>query len=168
MSGVMVAECIGMQFSEAQKRRAGACSTCGLTQGDAEPDCAESGNTPASSSCITTMFTSVETEGRPVSATKCAVSRYSGSRAIYKSRRRAMGSSTCSRGRLPSCRTRRYTSSAAECKYTTWPRVRRCCRLPGRSTTPPPVEITPAWDEVSSSMVDSSTSRNDDSPSRAK
>ena len=36
--------------------------------------------TPASSSCITIMFTSIGTEGRPVSTTKCAVSRYSGSR----------------------------------------------------------------------------------------
>ncbi len=36
--------------------------------------------TPASSSCITIMFTSMATEGRPVSMTKCAVSRYKGSR----------------------------------------------------------------------------------------
>ena len=168
-----MAACISLQFSEAGTGSSANAHAPQKTPSAAKGQgatgaCAASGSTPASSSCITTIFTSVDTEGRPVSATKCAVSRYNGSRSAYNSRSRAIGSSTCSKGRLPSCRTRRYTSSGAECRYTTWPRACKCCRLLGRMTTPPPVESTPAWEEVSSSMMDSSTSLNDDSPSRAK
>ena len=72
------------------------------------------GNTPSSSSCMMIMLTKVATDGRPVSITKCAVWRYSGSRAAYKSRRRVKGSATCSRGRLPSWRRRRNNSSGSD------------------------------------------------------
>ena len=49
------------------------------------------GSTPASSSCISSMFTRFCTEGRPVSMTKCATLWYSGSRAWNRARNRASG-----------------------------------------------------------------------------
>lgn len=126
------------------------------------------GGAPPSSSCMMIILTRVDTEGRPVSITKCAVSRYSGSRIANKSRNRFRGSATCSRGRFTSWRTRRKTSSGLERKYTTWPRPCRASRFAGRSTVPPPVANTPGPFWVSASITSASTSRNRGSPSRSK
>ena len=46
-----------------------------LGAGTAPESATAEGETPASSSCMMIMFTRVATEGRPVSITKCAVSR---------------------------------------------------------------------------------------------
>ena len=128
----------------------------------------DAGAAPPNSSCIMIILTSDDTEGRPVSITKCAVSRYKGSRMANRSRKRVKGSATWSSGRLTSWRRRRNTSSGVERKYTTWPRERSAWRLVGRKTVPPPVASTPGPFCVRVSMTSSSTSRKRASPSRSK
>ena len=113
-------------------------------------------------------LTKLETEGRPVSTVWWAVSRYSGSRCANNSRKRAMGSATCSSGRLWSWRKRRIRSSGWDCKYTTVPAARKASRLAGRNTAPPPVASTPgAWAQ-SWAITSCSISRKRASPSRSK
>src|SRR4051812_43262076 len=117
---------------------------------------------------MTIMLTSRGTEGRPVSMWKCAASRYKGSCCAYSSRSLASGSGTCSSGRCVSWRSRRYSSSGLERRYTTRPASRRRCRFASRSTAPPPVATTAVGPAASSASTCSSTARKASSPSRAK
>ena len=101
--------------------------------------------------------------------TKCAVSRYSGSRSACSSRSRPSGSATCSSGRLhvvaqpPEQVFRR----GAQVDHLA---VRRAAaaRLASRSTAPPPVASTRGAPAASSASTCCSMSRKRASPSRSK